>query len=88
MKPHINSVASAAFSTMILAPSLYAKALPPTVQAGKAVASNYPKGDPATIFGAYCQNENLQGNLCVFGASAKTWDTSLSRSGYSMKDTL
>lgn len=41
MKPHINIVASAAFSTMILAPSLYAKALPPTVQAGKAVASNY-----------------------------------------------
>lgn len=78
----------AAISSISATSTLYAKPLPPTVQAGKSVARNYPKGDPATSFGAYCQKENLQGNLCIFGASAKTWDTALSRAGYSMKDTL
>lgn len=88
MRYKLLSSVCAALMLVSYAPSLYAKPLPPTVQAGKAVARNYPKGDPATSFGAYCRKEGLQANLCIFGASAKTWDTALSRAGYSMKDTL
>lgn len=62
--------------------------LPATVAAGKAVARNYPKDDPVLSIGNFCEKQSLTGNLCVFGASAKSWDTAFTRSGFSTKDTI
>jgi hypothetical protein len=83
-----NALIFTAICTISATSQIYAKPLPPTVPAGKQVVRNYPRGDAVSNIGTFCKNENLQGDLCVLGAGSKAWDTALSRTGYSMKDTL